>query len=93
MADGWQSLHAEWQQGCFKPLSRRERGWGEGTVSPNTTRQRACRWFLGVGRGGGAAGARLFGSADILSDSPPRHIPVPPSANARPRCHFGASLP
>ncbi|PMR88595.1 hypothetical protein C1H21_05505 [Xanthomonas arboricola pv. juglandis] len=31
-------------------------------------------------------GNRLLGSADILSDSPPRHIPVPLSANPRPRC-------
>ncbi|MEB2183747.1 hypothetical protein VDS28_18535, partial [Xanthomonas campestris pv. campestris] len=59
----------------------------------NTTRQRACRWFAGFGESGSAAGNRLFGSADILSDSPPRHIPVPLSANPRPRCHFGASLP
>ncbi|PPU18843.1 hypothetical protein XarbCFBP7610_13230 [Xanthomonas arboricola] len=38
------------------------------------------------GEGGSAAGDRLLGSADILSDSPPRHIPVPLSANPRPRC-------
>ncbi|RFF66635.1 hypothetical protein D0A40_14335 [Xanthomonas campestris pv. raphani] len=88
-ADGWQSLHTEWQQGCFKPLSRRERGWGEGTDFPNTTRQRACLRFAGFGEGGSVAGNRLLGSADILSDSPPRHIPVPLSANPRPRCRFG----
>ncbi|PPT68318.1 hypothetical protein XarbCFBP8142_11205 [Xanthomonas arboricola] len=38
------------------------------------------------GEGGSAARDRLLGSADILSDSPPRHIPVPLSANPRPRC-------
>ncbi|MBB5863314.1 hypothetical protein GGR61_000912 [Xanthomonas arboricola] len=31
--------------------------------------------------------------SDILSDSPPRHIPVPLSANPRPRCRFGKSFP
>ncbi|PPT40898.1 hypothetical protein XarbCFBP8132_12805 [Xanthomonas arboricola] len=30
--------------------------------------------------------------SDILSDSPPRHIPVPLSANPRPRCCLGHSL-
>ncbi|PPU33036.1 hypothetical protein XarbCFBP7604_03330 [Xanthomonas arboricola] len=40
-----------------------------------------------------AAGDRLFGSADILSDSPSRHILVPLSANPRPRCRLGTSLP
>ncbi|PPT23292.1 hypothetical protein XarCFBP6771_02605 [Xanthomonas arboricola] len=29
--------------------------------------------------------------SDILSDSPPRHIPVPLSANPRPRCCLGQS--
>ncbi|PPT38553.1 hypothetical protein XarjCFBP7653_12480 [Xanthomonas arboricola] len=40
----------------------------------------------GFGQGGSAAGNRLLGSADILSDSPPRHIRVQLSANPRPRC-------
>ncbi|PPT87716.1 hypothetical protein XarbCFBP8149_12995 [Xanthomonas arboricola] len=47
----------------------------------------------GFGQGVSAAGDRLFGSADILSDSPSRHIPVPLSANPRPRCRLGTSLP
>ncbi|PPU27767.1 hypothetical protein XarCFBP6762_07975 [Xanthomonas arboricola] len=47
----------------------------------------------GFGQGVSAAGDRLFGSADILSDSPSRHIRVPLSANPRPRCRLGTSLP
>ncbi|PPT45081.1 hypothetical protein XarbCFBP8132_03730 [Xanthomonas arboricola] len=47
----------------------------------------------GFGKSGSAAGDRLFGSADILSDSPSRHIPVPLSANPRPRCRLGTLLP
>ncbi|QEX78684.1 hypothetical protein F6Y24_18505 [Xanthomonas arboricola pv. pruni] len=47
----------------------------------------------GFGKSGSAAGDRLFGSADILSDSPSRHIRVPLSANPRPRCRLGTSLP
>ncbi|QWN24895.1 hypothetical protein DGM85_11495 [Xanthomonas phaseoli pv. phaseoli] len=42
--------------------------------------------------GGSAAGHRLFGAADILSDAPSRHIPVPLSANPRPRCRLCESL-
>ncbi|MFS8385085.1 hypothetical protein EIQ06_20170 [Xanthomonas campestris pv. campestris] len=80
----------EVKTGGFKPLSRRERGWGEGTVP--RIRSGTCLWFAGFGESGSAAGNRLLGSADILSDSPPRHIPVPLSANPRPRCRFGASL-
>ncbi|QWN20667.1 hypothetical protein DGM98_11485 [Xanthomonas citri] len=44
-------------------------------------------------RGDSAAGDRLFGAADILSDAPARHIPVPLSADPRPRCRPGMSLP
>ncbi|PPT48848.1 hypothetical protein XarzCFBP7410_15005 [Xanthomonas arboricola pv. zantedeschiae] len=47
----------------------------------------------GFGQGVSAAGDRLFGSADILSDSPSRHIRVPLSANPRPRCRLGTLLP
>ncbi|APR11085.1 hypothetical protein BI315_01085 [Xanthomonas citri pv. citri] len=39
------------------------------------------------------AGNRLFGATDILSDAPSRHIPVPLSANPRPRCRLGMSSP
>ncbi|CCF69644.1 hypothetical protein XAPC_3372 [Xanthomonas citri pv. punicae str. LMG 859] len=41
---------------------------------------------------GSAAGDRFLGSKDILSDSPSRHIPVPLSADLRPRCCFGTLL-
>ncbi|PPT69456.1 hypothetical protein XarbCFBP8142_07885 [Xanthomonas arboricola] len=47
----------------------------------------------GFGKSGSAAGDRLFGSADILSDSPSRHIRVPLSADPRPRCRLGTLLP
>ncbi|ARR17875.1 hypothetical protein B7L65_13910 [Xanthomonas citri pv. citri] len=42
--------------------------------------------------GKSAAGDRFLGSKDILSDSPSRHIPVPLSADLRPRCCFGTLL-
>ncbi|AVQ07082.1 hypothetical protein C9397_10720 [Xanthomonas vasicola pv. vasculorum] len=44
-------------------------------------------------RGDSAAEERLFGSTDILSDAPSRHIRVPLSADPRPRCRPGMSSP
>ncbi|PKV11785.1 hypothetical protein CVO74_16150 [Xanthomonas prunicola] len=43
--------------------------------------------------GASAAGNGLLGSAGVLSDSPSRHIPVPLSADPRPRWRLGSSFP
>ncbi|MCL1498872.1 hypothetical protein [Xanthomonas nasturtii] len=39
-----------------------------------------------------AAGDRFLGAADILSDAPSQHIPVPLSADRRPRWRLGTLL-
>ncbi|KAB0537904.1 hypothetical protein F7R02_05915 [Xanthomonas cissicola] len=61
--------------------------------SARTTTKAPNRQSAAPVRGDSAAGDRLFGSTDILSDSPSRHIRVPLSADPRPRCRFGMSSP
>ncbi|MXV47385.1 hypothetical protein DYQ94_10775 [Xanthomonas sp. LMG 8993] len=63
------------------------RATGSGAASAGTPVTCRLRW---------AAAARPAigcpARSDILSDSPPRHIRVPLSANPRPRCCLGHSL-
>ncbi|APO98553.1 hypothetical protein EIJ50_23755 [Xanthomonas perforans] len=61
--------------------------------SARTTTKAPDRQSAAPVRGDSAAGDRLFGATDILSDAPSRHIRAPLSADRRPRCRFGVSLP
>ncbi|OOW64969.1 hypothetical protein Xmlh_21045 [Xanthomonas axonopodis pv. melhusii] len=65
--------------------------------APGRRARKLSFWGMGLGiadcaESGSAAGDRLLGSKDILSDSPSRHIPVPLSADLRPRYCFGTLL-
>ncbi|BBJ96597.1 hypothetical protein Xcc1_23270 [Xanthomonas campestris pv. campestris] len=54
---------------ALKPISRRERGWGEGTSRRGLS-------IVSFGEGRHAAGNRIFGATDIAYGASSRHIPV-----------------